>query len=379
MKIKKLKLTTIVGTRPEIIRLSRTLNELDSNFEHTLVHTGQNFDYELNEIFFNDLEIRKPDVFLNCAAKTPAKAIANVIEKSDSFFSENPQDALLILGDTNSSLAAISAKRRKIPIFHMEAGNRSFDQRVPEEINRKIVDHISDINLPYTSIAKEYLIAEGLKPEFIIKTGSPLDEVINHYMPKINKSKILSELKLKTGGFFLVSAHREENIETNNFFKLVEVLNLLAKKCGLPILVSTHPRTKNKIAKESIKFHKLIQLHKPLNFTDYSKLQLEAKVVLSDSGSITEESSLLNFPALNLREAHERPEGFEEGSVMMTGMNINRILSGIEILETQTRGDERMLRLVQDYSSPNLSKKMVRIILSYTDYVNTNIWRVNKS
>jgi len=378
MKIKKIKLTTIVGTRPEIVRLSRTINELDLNFEHTLVHTGQNFDYELNEVFFDDLNIRKPDVFLNCAAKTPAKAIANVIEKSDSFFSKHPQDALLILGDTNSSLAAISAKRRKIPIFHMEAGNRSFDQRVPEEINRKIVDHISDINLPYTSIAKDYLIAEGLKPEFIIKTGSPLDEVINHYMPKINKSKILSELNLKKRKFFLVSAHREENIDTDNFFKLVEILNLLAKEYGLPILVSTHPRTKKKIEKEKIKFHKLIHLHKPLNFTDYSKLQLEAKVVLSDSGSVTEESSILNFPALNIREAHERPEGFEEGSVIMTGIDIDRILSGIKILENQTRGKERMLKMVQDYSSPNLSKKIVRIILSYTDYVNANIWKKSK-
>ena len=378
MKLRKLKLTTIVGTRPEIIRLSRTLNELDQNFEHTLVHTGQNFDYELNELFFNDLDIREPDIFLNCAADTPAKVIANVIEKSDSFFSEHPQDALLILGDTNSSLAAISAKRRKIPIFHMEAGNRSFDQRVPEEINRKLVDHISDINLPYTSIAKDYLIAEGLKPEYIIKTGSPLDEVINYYKPKINKSKILSELKLEPKKFFLVSAHREENIETNNFFKLAKILNSLAEEYSLPILVSTHPRTKKKIEKEKIKFHKLIRLHKPLSFTDYSKLQTEAKVVLSDSGSITEESSILNFPALNIREAHERPEGFEEGSVIMTGIDLNRILSVIEILKNQSQGKERMLRLVQDYSSPNLSKKIVRIILSYTDYVNTNIWKKNK-
>jgi UDP-N-acetylglucosamine 2-epimerase (non-hydrolysing) len=373
--MKKLKVTTIVGTRPEIIRLSRIIPKLDKYFEHTLIHTGQNFDYELNEIFFEDLQVRMPDVFLDCSSNSPAKTIANVIEKTDAFLAEFPQDSLLILGDTNSSLAAISAKRRKIPIFHMEAGNRSFDQRVPEEINRKIVDHISDINLPYTSIARDYLLREGLKPEFIIKTGSPLDEVIGYYRNRIEQSEILNELELSAREYFLVSIHREENVDTNNFNIIQESLNQLAKIYKLPILVSTHPRTRKIIKEGKVKLHKLIQLHKPLNFTDYCKLQIDAKTVLSDSGSITEESSILNFPALNLREAHERPEGFEEGSVMMTGANIDNILNGITILENQISGGERVLNLVRDYSAPNLSEKIIRIILSYTSYVDSNIWK----
>ncbi len=373
--MKKLKVTTIVGTRPEIIRLSRVIPKLDKYFEHTLIHTGQNFDYELNEIFFEDLNMRKPDIFLDCSSNRPAKTIANVIEKTDAFLEKSPQDALLILGDTNSSLAAISAKRRKIPIFHMEAGNRSFDQRVPEEINRKIVDHIADINLPYTSIARDYLLREGLKPEFIIKTGSPLYEVIEYYKSRIQKSEILNELELSSKDYFLVSIHREENIDTYNFDIIQESLNELARLYQLPILVSTHPRTRKKIKEGKIKFHKLVQLHKPLKFTDYCKLQIDAKTVLSDSGSITEESSILNFPALNLREAHERPEGFEEGSVMMTGGHIDTILNGIKILENQTSGKERILNLVPDYSAPNLSEKIIRIILSYTSYVNSNIWK----
>ncbi len=368
------KLITLVGTRPEIIRLSRIIVELDKFFDHTFIHTGQNFDFELNELFFKDLDLRQPDIYLECGGGNAAETIAEVIKKSDNVYSKLDPDALLVLGDTNSSLAAIPAKRRKIPIFHMEAGNRSFDQRVPEEINRKIVDHISDINLPYTQIARDYLIREGLSPDTIIKTGSPLDEVINYYKDKIDSSTILDQLKIKPGNYFLVSAHREENIDYENFFVFTELLNGLANELNLPILVSTHPRTRIRIEKEKIRFHDLVELHKPFSFTDYCKLQLESKAVLSDSGSITEESSILGFPALNLREAHERPEGFEEGTVIMTGLKINNVLKGLDILEEYEK-DRRQIYKVEDYKSLNLSLKIPRIILSYIDYVNKFTWK----
>tara|TARA_B100001142_G_scaffold329840_1_gene394663 strand:- start:1621 stop:2751 length:1131 start_codon:yes stop_codon:yes gene_type:complete len=371
----KLRVTTIVGTRPEIIRLSRVIPRLDEYFDHTLVHSGQNYDYELNEIFFKDLSLRKPDIFLDASGANAAQTIAKVIEKSDSFFSEHPQDAVLILGDTNSALSAISAKRRKIPIFHMEAGNRSFDQRIPEEINRKIVDHISDINLPYTKIARDYLISEGIKPDQIIKTGSPLDEVINFYKENINSSKILSDLELQEKHFFLLSSHREENIDTDNFNKLIQLIEKLIDEFKLPILISTHPRTRKRIEKEKIDLPKLAIMHKPLSFSDYSKLQTTAKAVLSDSGSITEESSILNFPALNIREAHERPEGFEEAAVMMTGLEFDRVLDGIRILSKQDRGEKRSINIVDDYLSPNLSEKIVRIILSHVNFINQRVWK----
>ncbi len=372
----KFKITTIVGTRPEIIRLSRVIPKLDEHFDHTLIHTGQNFDFELNEVFFNDLDIRQPDVFLNCSEENPSKTISRVIEKTDEFLEENHQDAILILGDTNSSLSAIPAKKRKIPIFHMEAGNRSFDQRVPEEINRKIVDHISDINLPYTTIARDYLLREGLDPQFIIKTGSPLDEVISHYKDKIENSKILKKLDLKRNKFFLVSSHREENIESDNFYKLFEALNRIAKDFSLPILFSTHPRTRIRLEKENLQLNKLINMHAPLSFSDYCKLQTEAKIVLSDSGSITEESSILNFPAINIREVNERPEGFEEATVMMTGLATDKILNAISIQESNLK-EGKVMRKVKDYDSPFLSDKIVRIILSHIDLVNTFIWKKN--
>ena len=371
----KLRVATIVGTRPEIIRLSRVIPKLDEHFQHTLVHTGQNYDYELNEIFFKDLSLRKPDIFLDASGDNAAQTIAKVIEKSDSFFSKHTQDAVLILGDTNSVLSAISAKRRKIPIFHMEAGNRSFDERIPEEINRKIVDHISDINLPYTKIARDYLISEGIKPDQIIKTGSPLDEVINYYKEKINSSSILSDLELHENKFFLLSSHREENIDTDNFNKLIRLIEKLTEEFKLPILISTHPRTRKRIDKEKIDLPKLAIMHKPLSFSDYSKLQTTAKAVLSDSGSITEESSILNFPALNIRETHERPEGFEEAAVMMTGLEFDRVLGGIEILSKQDRGEKRLIKIVDDYLSPNLSEKIVRIILSYVNFINQRVWK----
>ncbi len=374
MNKNQIKLITLVGTRPEIIRLSRIIVELDKFFDHTFIHTGQNFDFELNELFFKDLDLRQPDVYLECGGGNAAETIAEVIKKSDNVYSKLDPDALLILGDTNSSLAAIPAKRRKIPIFHMEAGNRSFDQRVPEEINRKIVDHISDINLPYTQIARDYLIREGLSPDTIIKTGSPLDEVINYYKDKIDSSTILDQLKIKPGNYFLVSAHREENIDYENFFVFTKLLNGLANELNLPILVSTHPRTRIRIEKEKIRFHDLVELHKPFSFTDYCKLQLESKAVLSDSGSITEESSILSFPALNLREAHERPEGFEEGAVIMTGLKINNVLKGLDILE-EFEKDRRQIDKVEDYKSLNLSLKIPRIILSYIDYVNKFTWK----
>ncbi len=374
--MKKMKVVTIVGTRPEIIRLSQIIEKLDDHCEHILAHTGQNYDYELNQIFFEDMGIRAPDVFLECAGGSAAETIAQVISKSDQLFEEHEPEALLILGDTNSALSAISAKRRKIPIFHMEAGNRCFDLRVPEEINRKIVDHISDINMPYSSIARDYLLREGLRPEFVIKTGSPMDEVLAHYKTKIAESKILEKLKLETGKFYVVSVHREENVDSpSNISKYVNVLNTLAEKYGLPIIVSTHPRTKKKIDSLNLDFNPLVRLLKPLGFSDYIKLQSESKAVLSDSGTITEESSILNFPAINIREAHERPEGFEEASVMFTGMEIDRILQALAILETQPRGDERLINVVDDYIAPNVSDKILRIITSYTDYVNKFVWR----
>ena len=371
----KLKVMTVVGTRPEIIRLSRIIPKLDSHCEHTLVHTGQNYDYELNEIFFNELGIRKPDHFLNAAAKTAAGTIGQVIAAIDPILETVFPDALLILGDTNSALCAISAKRRKIPVFHMEAGNRSYDDRVPEEINRRIVDHISDINLPYSDIAREYLLREGIRADRIIKTGSPMREVLDYYRPKIIESRALDNLSLKSQKYFLVSLHREENVDSKvNLSRFMELLNQLALAYGHPIVVSTHPRTKDRMQNLDIKADPLIHFLKPFGFFDYVKLQLEAKCVLSDSGSITEESSILNFPALNLREAQERPEGFEEGAVMLTGLDVNRVLQGIEILGTQSRGNDRSLRIVADYDHGNVSDKVLRILQSFTDVVNRTTW-----
>ncbi|WP_087544459.1 non-hydrolyzing UDP-N-acetylglucosamine 2-epimerase [Acinetobacter sp. WCHA29] len=374
--MKKLKLMTVVGTRPEIIRLSRVMAACDQYFDHVLVHTGQNYDYELNEIFFTDLGIRKPDHFLNAAGGTGAETIGNVIITVDKILDEVQPEALLVLGDTNSCMAVLPAKRRKIPTFHMEAGNRCFDMRVPEEINRRIVDHTADINLTYSTIARDYLLAEGLPADLVIKTGSPMFEVLNHYKAKIEASDVLERLSLKEQQYFIVSAHREENINSDqNFLDLVEMLNAVAEKYQFPVIVSTHPRTRKRIEQLNIEFHPLVQLLKPLGFSDYNKLQLSAKAALSDSGTINEESSILNFPALNLRQAHERPEGMEEAAVMMVGLKAERILQGLEILESQARGDERLLRLVADYSMPNVSDKVVRIIMSYTDYVNRVVWK----
>jgi len=374
--MKKIKVLTVVGTRPEIIRLSRVIPLLDKHTEHTLVHTGQNYDYELNEIFFNDLEIRRPDHFLNAAGNTPCETIANTISGLDKFLEDNTVDALLILGDTNSSLSVIPAKRRKIPIFHMEAGNRCFDDRVPEEINRRIVDHTADINLPYSTIARNYLIAEGLDPDRIIKTGSPMGEVLEYYREKIENSDVLKELAIKKDNYFLVSAHREENIDSEKqFARFIDTLNSLAKDFEMPVIVSTHPRTRNQLEKQSITTHELVRFLKPLAFTDYIKLQESARVTLSDSGTITEEASVLNFPALNLRETNERPEGMEEGTVMMVGMDKERIYQGISILESQTRWLERNLSIVEDYKVTNVSEKVLRIIQSYTDYVNRVVWK----
>ena len=374
--MKKLKVMTVVGTRPEIIRLSRVLAKLDQHCDHVIIHTGQNYDYELNEIFFQDLEVRRPDHFLNAAGANAAETIGKIIIAVDAVMDQVQPDAVLILGDTNSCLAAIPAKRRKIPIFHMEAGNRCFDQRVPEETNRKIVDHTADINLTYSDIAREYLLREGLLPDRIIKTGSPMYEVLHHYKAGIDASDVLARLQLNAGGYFVVSAHREENIDSDvNFAKLVDVLNTVAEHYQLPVIVSTHPRTQKRIDAKGIVFHPLVRLLKPLGFKDYVHLQARARAVLSDSGTITEESSILNFPALNIREAHERPEGMEEAAVMMTGLEAARILQGLAILETQARGDVRDLRLISDYSMPNVSDKVVRIIHSYTDYVNRVVWK----
>lgn len=374
--MKKLKVMTVVGTRPEIIRLSRVMARLDEYCDHVVVHTGQNYDYELNQIFFDDLGIRKPDHFLNAAGGSAAETIGKVIIAVDSVLAIEKPDALLVLGDTNSCMSVLPAKRRKIPVFHMEAGNRCFDQRVPEEINRRIVDHTADVNLTYSSIARECLLSEGLPPDLVIKTGSPMAEVLTHYQPRIEASDVLGRLGLLAGQFFVVSAHREENVDSDiNFRKLVNLLNSVAEKYGLPVIVSTHPRTQKRVDVIGATFHSKVQLLKPLGFSDYIKLQLSAKAVLSDSGTITEESSILNFPALNLREAQERHEGMEEAAVMLVGLEEHRVLQGLAILQNQPRGDERLLRQVADYSMPNVSDKVLRIIHSYTDYVNRVIWK----
>lgn len=374
--MKKLKVMSIVGTRPEIIRLSRVLAKLDEFCDHTLVHTGQNYDYELNEVFFSDLGVRKPDYFLSAAGKNAATTIGQVIIKVDEVLEAVQPEALLVLGDTNSCMSVLPAKRRRIPVFHMEAGNRCFDQRVPEEINRRIVDHSADINLTYSDIARDYLLSEGLPPDRVIKTGSPMFEVLNHYMQQIDDSDILSRLNLTKQQYFVVSAHREENVDSpKQLSGLADTLNTIAEKFNLPVIISTHPRTRNRIEAAGIVFHKNIQLLKPMGFHDYNHLQKHARAVLSDSGTITEESSIMNFPALNIREAHERPEGFEEASVMMVGLSAERVLQALAILETQPRGEERLLRPVYDYSMPNVSDKVVRIIHSYTDYVKRVVWK----
>jgi UDP-N-acetylglucosamine 2-epimerase (non-hydrolysing) len=373
----KLKVMTVVGTRPEIIRLARVMYALDNSdaIEHIIVHTGQNYDYELNQIFFDDLAIRKPDYFLNAAGITATETIGRILINIDPLLEELKPDAFLVLGDTNSCLCAIPAKKRHIPIFHMEAGNRCFDQRVPEETNRKIVDHISDINMTYSDIAREYLLREGLSADRIIKTGSPMFEVLNHYLPSIKSSTIIERLALEPNKYFVVSAHREENISSEvNFRGLISSLNLVAEKYDLPIIVSTHPRTRKMIEAKEIVLHPNIQLLKPLGFNDYNALQLHSKAVLSDSGTISEESSILNFPALNIRQAHERPEAMEEASVMMVGLNQERILQGLIQLEAQKRGDDRSFRKVSDYSMPNVSEKVVRIIISYVDYIKRVVW-----
>lgn len=374
--MKKLKVMTVVGTRPEIIRLSRVMAALDQHCEHILVHTGQNYDFELNQVFFDDLGVRKPDHFLNAAGSSGAETIGNVIITVDKVLAEVNPDAMLVLGDTNSCMAVISAKRRKIPTFHMEAGNRCFDMRVPEEINRRIVDHTADVNLTYSSIARDYLLAEGLPADRVIKTGSPMFEVLNHYMAQIDGSDVLERLSLKEREFFVISAHREENVDTpKNLHKLAAILNGLAEKYGFPVIVSTHPRTRKRIEEQGVSFHPLVQLLKPLGFHDYNKLQKLAKAVLSDSGTISEESSIMNFPALNIREAHERPEAFEEASVMMVGLEVERVFQALQVLESQPSGEERLLRPVYDYSMPNVSDKVVRIVHSYRDYVMRVVWK----
>jgi len=375
--LKKLKVLTVVGTRPEIIRLACVLNALDANeaIDHTLVHTGQNYDYELNEIFFEDLGIRKPDYFLNAAGKNATETVGNILITIDPILDKLAPDAFLVLGDTNSCLCAIPAKKRKIPVFHMEAGNRCFDQRVPEETNRKIVDHISDINLTYSDIAREYLLREGLSPERVIKTGSPMFEVLGNFKAKIEASNVLEKLKLEKQKFFVVSSHREENISNpKNFEGLITSLNQIAEKYDYPIIVSTHPRTRNMLNEKKIKTHPNIQFLKPLGFSDYNALQYHSFAVLSDSGTISEESSILNFRALNIREAHERPEAMEEASVMMVGLNPDRIMQALVALEVQERNPNRNFRTVADYSMPNVSEKVVRIILSYVDYINRVVW-----
>jgi UDP-N-acetylglucosamine 2-epimerase len=371
----KLKVMTVVGTRPEIIRLSRVLAKLDRYADHVLVHTGQNYDYELNEIFFDELKLRRPDYFLEAVGDSVAETIGNILARIDPLLEREKPDALLVLGDTNSCLAVIAAKRRKIPIFHMEAGNRCFDQRVPEESNRKVVDHLADINLPYSDIAREYLLREGLPPERVIKTGSPMYEVIHHYLPQIDASDVLARLGLEQEQYFVVSCHREENVDSDlHLAQLVEMLNGLAQQYGLRIIMSTHPRTRKRLESSGAQLDPLIELMKPLGLPDYIQLQRHALAVLSDSGTITEEASILNFPALNIREAHERPEGMEEGAVMMTGLSLMRVLQALDILADQPRR-ERLIRLVQDYAMENVSDKVLRIILSYTDYVNRTVWR----
>jgi UDP-N-acetylglucosamine 2-epimerase (non-hydrolysing) len=374
--MKRLKVMTIVGTRPEIIRLSRVMAVLDRDSDHVLVHTGQNYDYELNEIFFEQLELRKPDHFLEAAGETAMETVAAVIARSDTIIAREKPDAVLILGDTNSCLAAYSAKRRKVPIFHMEAGNRCFDERVPEEINRRVIDHLADVNLTYSEIAREYLLREGLPPDRVIKTGSPMDEVLAYYAPKIGASDVLSRMDLSPNGYFLVSAHREENVDDPaKLAALLDVLNRLVAEQDVRVLVSTHPRTRARLDKLNKALNPRVEFHKPFGFLDYVKLQMNARAVLSDSGTITEESSILNFPALNLREVHERPEGMEEAAVMMVGLNPDRVFQGLRILERQPRGDTRLLRKVHDYDALNVSEKVLRLILSYTDYVRRVVWR----
>lgn len=374
--MKKLKVVTVVGTRPEIIRLSRVMARLDEVCDHVIVHTGQNYDYELNQVFFEDLAVRRPDHFLESAGGTAAETIGNVIIAVDAVLASERPDAMLVLGDTNSCMAVIPAKRRRIPIFHMEAGNRCFDQRVPEETNRRIVDHTADVNLTYSDIAREYLLREGLPPDLVIKTGSPMFEVLTHYAPQIDTSDVLARLSLHPGEYFVVSAHREENVDGDRELgRLVGILNSVAEMYALPVIVSTHPRTRKRIEATGVSFHANVRLMKPLGFHDYIALQRAARAVLSDSGTISEESSILNFPALNLREAHERPEAMEEASVMMVGLNVERVHQGIAILDTQSRGATRALRMVGDYSMPNVAEKVIRILHSYTDYVQRVVWR----
>jgi len=374
--MKELKIVTVVGTRPEIIRLACVIKKIDKHCEHILIHTGQNYDYELNEIFFDDLGIRKPDYFLDAAGETGAETIGNVIIKVDKSLEEIQPDAMLVLGDTNSCMAVLPAKRRKIPTFHMEAGNRCFDQRVPEEINRRLVDHMADINLTYSSIARDYLLSEGLPADMIIKTGSPMFEVLNTYRDGIESSDVLTYLGIKEHEFFVVSAHREENVDSDkSFLNLMESLNAIAEIYQMPIIVSTHPRTQKRIDEMKVELNPIIQLLKPLGFKDYNKLQMSAKAVLSDSGTINEESSILNFPALNIREAHERPEGMEEAVVIMTGLQKKRIMQSLSIIDKQPRGLQRLIRQVDDYSMPNVSDKVVRIIHSYVDYINRVVWK----
>ncbi|MEM7610301.1 MAG: UDP-N-acetylglucosamine 2-epimerase (non-hydrolyzing) [Pseudomonadota bacterium] len=372
----RLKVLTVVGTRPEVIRLSRVVAALDKHTDHVLVHTGQNYDYELNQIFFDELNLKKPDVFLNAAGSTAAETIGKVIIAVDEVLEEQSPDAVLVLGDTNSCLAAIPAKRRKVPVFHMEAGNRCFDFRVPEEINRRIIDHTADVNLTYSDIAREYLLREGLPPDLIIKTGSPMFEVLTHFRPKIDQSVVVNTLKLTENEYFLVSLHREENVESDvSFFRIVNLLNAIAERFKLPVIVSTHPRTRKRISSAGVQLDYRIQLLKPLGFFDYVKLQICSRAVLSDSGTISEESSILNFRALNIREAHERPEGMEEASVMMVGGDVATAMRALDLLESQSHGEDRSLRIVSDYSMPNVSEKVVRIIHSYTDYVNRVVWK----
>ena len=371
-----MKILTVVGTRPEIIRLSRVIDKLDKYCDHYLIHTGQNYDYELNKIFFDELAIRAPDQFLDCARQSAAETIAEVIKKTDKCFIDYSPDAVLILGDTNSSLSAIAAKRRKIPIFHMEAGNRSFDLRVPEEINRKIVDHLADINMPYSDIARDYLIREGIAPEMIVKTGSPMPEVLSFYRENIDSSDVLQRLKVEEQNYFVVSMHREENVDSIiNLTKFIEVLNTICEVYQLPVILSTHPRTSKKLDELGLSFNNLVRVIKPLGLPDYIRLQISAKTVLSDSGSLTEESSILNFPAINIRDVHERPEGMEEGAVIFTGMDVNLILHAIKVIADQGRGEERSIKLVEDYKANNVSEKVLRTILSYVHYINRVVWK----